>query len=385
MSQTEQTTELAVPSPQSTALATSPILRPVVRVDEMVQHHKDMAAFVQGALELGRDFGAIPGTGDKPTLLKPGAERLLIGFGCASEFEIVEQEADHAHPNTFINKKWEAVDTPKLANGRQDDDAVKVMKAAGTHRFRKTDNGWQFQQAEIEAGESLGLYRYVIRAIIRHRATGEVVGHGIGSCSSLESKYIRSPRDAENTILKMAKKRALVDAVLTTFGLSDRFTQDVEEIAENQKARSGKAEQEEPTSKPQTEGQKMTVVQVSAWVKSIGMKKAAFDAFKALCESRSVFWPQICREAFDVGVKTADQLTAYFESGELPDDGQGELDSTGQQTKATKTTAETTDSETTPEVIDAEFKEETYTGPTVKPEADPYADDVEQKELAEAK
>jgi hypothetical protein len=35
----------------------------------------------------------------------------------------------------------------------------------------------------------------------------------------------------ENTILKMAKKRAQVDAVLTTFGLSDQFTQDMEEQA----------------------------------------------------------------------------------------------------------------------------------------------------------
>src|SRR5690606_23849470 len=65
-----------------------------------------------------------------------------------------------------------------------------------------------------------------------HRESGLVIGSGMGSCSSLESKYISRPRDLENTILKMAKKRAYVDATLSTFGLSDQFTQDVEDMAE---------------------------------------------------------------------------------------------------------------------------------------------------------
>jgi hypothetical protein len=363
VSQTETSTELAVPAPQSTAIATSPILRPVVRVDEMVQHHKEMAAFVQGALELNRDFGVIPGTGDKPTLLKPGAERLLIGFGCEAEPEIVEKETDHNHKNVFINKKWEATDPPKLENGRQDDDAIKAMKAAGTHRFKKVNNGWQFQQAEIESGESLGLYRYVIRVTIRHRATGEVVGHGIGSCSSLESKYIRSPRDAENTILKMAKKRALVDAVLTTFGLSDRFTQDVEEIAENQTARTGKTH-EQPTNTAEVAKAVASPETRAAgkWIKDIGMNKKQFEAFQDLCGSRNVTWHLIAGEAKEAGVANESELLAYMD---------GEFPGGGEEFGGTETE----------EIIDA-VATDVYTGPTVKP--DPYADEAEPA-LAEAK
>ena len=61
-----------------------------------------------------------------------------------------------------------------------------------------------------DSGTSLGLYRYVVLCEIVERASGDVVGNFTGSCSSMESKYIDRPRDSENTILKMAEKRALV-------------------------------------------------------------------------------------------------------------------------------------------------------------------------------
>ncbi len=42
-----------------------------------------------------------------------------------------------------------------------------------------------------------------------------------------------NPADDYNTVLKMAKKRALVDAVLTATAASDIFTQDLEDITAN--------------------------------------------------------------------------------------------------------------------------------------------------------
>ena len=42
-----------------------------------------------------------------------------------------------------------------------------------------------------------------------------------------------NPADCYNTVLKMAKKRALVDAVLTATAASDIFTQDLEDISAN--------------------------------------------------------------------------------------------------------------------------------------------------------
>jgi hypothetical protein len=89
-----------------------------------------------------------------------------------------------------------------------------------------------------------------------------VLGEGIGECSSNEEKYkwrkaydeewnatpenrrrikfgkykdkqVRTePADVANTILKMAKKRAQVDAVITCTAASDIFTQDIEDLPE---------------------------------------------------------------------------------------------------------------------------------------------------------
>lgn len=99
-------------------------------------------------------------------------------------------------------------------------------------------------------------------------ASGQFLGAGIGECSSREDKYawramicqeefdatpenrrrikfskyqgrveqkkqIRTnPSDVANTILKMAKKRAQVDAVITVTAASDIFTQDIEDLPE---------------------------------------------------------------------------------------------------------------------------------------------------------
>jgi hypothetical protein len=96
--------------------------------------------------------------------------------------------------------------------------------------------------------------------------TGQFLGAGIGECSSREDKYAwraaicpeefdatpenrrrikfgkyqgrveqkrqvrTNPPDVANTILKMAKKRAQVDAVITVTAASDIFTQDIEDL-----------------------------------------------------------------------------------------------------------------------------------------------------------
>ena len=45
-------------------------------------------AIVQQNLKEGHDYGTIPGCGQKPTLLKPGAEKILMLNGVTSEYEI---------------------------------------------------------------------------------------------------------------------------------------------------------------------------------------------------------------------------------------------------------------------------------------------------------
>ena len=77
---------------------------------------------------------------------------------------------------------------------------------------------------------------YEIKTTLYHEATGKVAGAGVGMCSTNEKKYreykdgsLRRPEDQYNTVLKMAKKRSHVDAILTATAASDIFTQDIED------------------------------------------------------------------------------------------------------------------------------------------------------------
>lgn len=114
---------------------------------------------------------------------------------------------------------------------------------------------------EVESLGEDGEFHYRVKLKLT-TAGGQFVGAGIGECSSLEEKYAwraavskkefdatpenrrrtkykrdgevqqvrTNPWDVSNTILKMAKKRAQVDAVITATGASDIFTQDIEDL-----------------------------------------------------------------------------------------------------------------------------------------------------------
>jgi len=196
-------------APPPAARATVGLLRPVAQPAAVLEAQNEMRGFVAQCLREGTDYGVIPGTerrdGKKVRVLfKPGAERTCMAFDCSiAEPQVVEREVDH-----FVEIAWQ-----------------KRKKKWGRNRGEFT---W-----ETESGTSVGLYRYVVRVDVVHRPTGLVVASCLGSCSTLESKYIDRPRDSENTVLKMAQKRALVGATLLAFGLSDQFTQDLEDMEDH--------------------------------------------------------------------------------------------------------------------------------------------------------
>ena len=125
---------------------------------------------IQQAVKPGHDIGIIPGT-KKPTLLKPGAEKIVMMMGLSSRYEIMDKVEDYEK----------------------------------------------------------GFFSYNIRCTLSRQ--GYDICEGVGNCNSRESKYAKAdPYSVANTILKMAKKRAYVDAALSVASLSDIFTQDLEDM-----------------------------------------------------------------------------------------------------------------------------------------------------------
>lgn len=185
----------AVTVVESKPTAMASTIKPSVTLAEVQEAKKERDQLIRGGLAKGRDYGTIPGT-NKDTLLKPGAEQICIWFECRPSLDVLSEEHDDDKINVY--------EKPVYKNGRKTT-ATEEAKSQGLHAFR-------------------------VSCKLLHRPTGQIVGEGLGSCSTMESKYISRPNDCENTVLKMAKKRAFVDAVLTTFGLSDRFTQDMEDM-----------------------------------------------------------------------------------------------------------------------------------------------------------
>lgn len=121
------------------------------------------------------DYGFIPNC-PKPTLFKPGAEKLCDVYGFSKQIEIINRIED----------------------------------------FDK------------------GLFHYEVKATLTNKRTGLVEAEGIGCCNNREKKYVsQDPFSIMNTILKMAKKRALVDAVLSATRTSGIFSQDLENMNQN--------------------------------------------------------------------------------------------------------------------------------------------------------
>lgn len=150
-----------------------------VSLDVIRQRIGQLQEFVKGYMVQGEDYGVIPGT-PKPTLLKPGAEKLCDVYALSPQYDV-------------------------------------------THRVEEWDKP---------------LFSYEVRCTLVSRQSGIVIAQGVGSCNSYEKKY-RYRRDGSenpdpftlvNTLLKMAKKRALVDAVLSATRSSGIFTQDIEDL-----------------------------------------------------------------------------------------------------------------------------------------------------------
>ena len=73
----------------------------VAQVEATMKKISQFQKVVQSTLHQNHDYGIVPGT-DKPTLLKPGAEKILMMMGLQSEFEIVDSTRDFEKDSSSI-------------------------------------------------------------------------------------------------------------------------------------------------------------------------------------------------------------------------------------------------------------------------------------------
>ncbi len=161
-----------------------------------------MQAVVQKTLKQGHDFGEVPGT-SKPTLLKPGGEKICMLFGLNPEYEFLQSTEDYDKEFFSYN-----IRCTLFRNGQP------VAQGVGSCNSKEKK------------------YRFI--------NVDTIPDSYMGASESFTDKYGRTKYKINNpdicslvnTILKMAKKRAFIDAVLQVASLSEVFTQDLEDMGD---------------------------------------------------------------------------------------------------------------------------------------------------------
>lgn len=158
----------------------------IEQVTQQLQAIENFQAIVNKTLKADQDYGVIPGT-QKPTLLKPGAEKIIMLMGLESQYEVIEKVEDYQ--NGFFAY---TVKSSLIKNGQ--------LITEGFGSANTKENRYQLKEWDPEKGEKVWKGKY------------------------------QDPYTLVNTVLKMAKKRAQVDATLTVGSLSNVFTQDMEDL-----------------------------------------------------------------------------------------------------------------------------------------------------------
>lgn len=180
---------------------------PAMTIDDAAQRYNMVVEFTKRMMKKDKDYGVIPGTGTKPTLLKPGAEKLCSLFGLYPEFETLESITDFEKGLFYFRQKCTL-----YRNGDP------VASGIGSCNSKEKK------------------YRY--RYVPENRASDDEKANAV-SAETKSGKYgtykvlkveNTEPFELVNTIDKMAQKRALVAATLIGANASEFFTQDIEDM-----------------------------------------------------------------------------------------------------------------------------------------------------------
>lgn len=183
---------------------------------DMVRHKLEV---IQAVLKEGKDgdYWKIPGTGNKFTLLKPGAEKLLAFYGL-------------------------------------------------THRFEY-----------VKDGDVDGDWEVTVKCSVVDPRTNAVLGESFGYCSNTE-KGRSGPKWSgnRNTILKMAQKRALVSASIQATASSDVLAADLDDFQTPSAPQTPAA----PAKQPRSEAKWAAVKALAAQVKEKKGNEPATTAWR---------------------------------------------------------------------------------------------------------
>lgn len=168
-------------------------------------------------------YGVVPGCGTKPTLLKNGAELLCMAFKLAPDAKVEIADLGNGHREYTVTTTLTSIVTgTPIATGLG---SCSTMESK--YRYRGTElvpTGKPVPSAYWKDRDPalLGGKNFVAKK--DENGSWRIFQKG--------DRKVENPdiADVYNTVLKMASKRSLVDATLKATGGSCEFTQDIEDM-----------------------------------------------------------------------------------------------------------------------------------------------------------
>lgn len=166
---------------------------------------------LKSVMKVNEHYGTVPGCGDKPTLLKPGAEKIMATFRIAPKYEVEDL-------STNDESRYRVV-----ATGVYSPDGTFLGQGIGECSSNEEKYKWRSAVCDEEFEET------------QENRRRNKWKKGYNGKPSYSIKQVRTDHaDQSNTVLKMAVKRATVAMVLTVTAASDIFAQDLEDMPANE-------------------------------------------------------------------------------------------------------------------------------------------------------
>ena len=219
-----QTPQTAHQQGQSTQIVREEFLS----ITEVRRRINQIGELLRDVLQEDVHYGKVPGCGDKPTLLKPGADKICMMFRLEASYEFTPHNLPNGH------REYDCTCTlthiPTGTKWGQGVGFASTMESK--HRYRGTQGeptGNPVPRAYWDArnaGDMKKAQDIIGGTQFMAKKNPDTNGWEIFK-KLAEKQENLDPADQINTVKKMAAKRARVDAVLTATAASDCFTQDI--------------------------------------------------------------------------------------------------------------------------------------------------------------
>lgn len=240
------------------------LISSALSIGQVMDQRKLVMSLMKEAMTENTHYGKIPGCGEKPSLLQPGAQLLATTFHLVPSYKVdtLPSLADHLSIQVTCYLQFQSkIVCEGIGFCSSMESKFRYRNSAPTVEDTGEELPRQYWDIKKEQGSGaankwLSTAWDGVKVGPKKFDDGwRVVRYIGGGEGKVENP---NPVDTFNTVLKMGKKRAYVDAVISATACNDLFTQDLEDIRENLSAVEGVFVVETPQlalAAPETKGE----------------------------------------------------------------------------------------------------------------------------------